>query len=131
MLALSTPDANADAQAFAAARIGDFDPFSFARHGRRPDGSSAEVAFTLAFARDTAAPDAGFFVCQHLFPGNFWHTAFQHHANGATIVSAVVITAKAPRMHRTFLEQFAGASATTPTGRGVSLTLAGEGDSMH
>src|SRR5215212_9291312 len=51
--------------------FGDFEPFYFSRRGRRPDGAEAEVAFTLAFARDADAPDAGFFVCQHHHPGNF------------------------------------------------------------
>jgi catechol 2,3-dioxygenase-like lactoylglutathione lyase family enzyme len=77
MLALSTDDARGDATSLAQAGIGGFEPFHFSRRGRRPDGSDAEVAFTLAFARDAAAPDAGFFVCQHHRPENFWDDARQ------------------------------------------------------
>ena len=31
-----------------------------------------------------AAPDTGFFTCQHRYPENFWNPAFQHHPNTAS-----------------------------------------------
>lgn len=124
MLVLGTSDAKADAAAFATAGIGDFEPFFFQRRGRRADGTETEVAFTLAFARDPDAPDAGFFVCQHHRPENFWSPAFQQHANGAEDVSAVVLAAPDPEAHQTFLERFAGTDATRPQGHDLSLALA-------
>src|SRR5215218_1429160 len=57
MLVLEGKGAAADAEAFRAAGIGDFEVFDFEREGKRPDGSTAKVAFSLAFARDTQAPD--------------------------------------------------------------------------
>src|SRR5215218_1730404 len=57
MLVLEGKGAAADAEAFRAAGIGDFDVFDFEREGKRPDGSTVKVAFSLAFARDTQAPD--------------------------------------------------------------------------
>jgi catechol 2,3-dioxygenase-like lactoylglutathione lyase family enzyme len=124
MLVLGTNDAKADAAAFAQAGIGDFEPFFFRRRGRRADGAETEVAFTLAFARDTQAPDAGFFVCQHHHPENFWSPALQQHANGAEDVSAVVLAAPAPEVHQSFLERFAATAATRPQGHDLSLALA-------
>ncbi|HEX2727332.1 MAG TPA: VOC family protein [Beijerinckiaceae bacterium] len=124
MLVLGTDDAKADALAFAKTGIGDFEPFFFQRRGRRADGAETEVAFTLAFARDAAAPDAGYFVCQHHRPENFWSPAFQQHANGAEDVSAVVLSAPAPEAHQAFLERFAATDATRPQGHDLSLGLA-------
>jgi len=75
MLLLDGRDAKADAAAFRAAGIGDFDVFDFEREGRRPDGSAVKLAFSLVFAVDPRAPDAGFATCQHHFPQNFWNPA--------------------------------------------------------
>jgi len=108
MLVLESSDAAADHAAFAAAGIGGFEPFSFERKARRPDGSEVRVAFSLAFAADPAAPDCGFFVCQQHEPQNFWNPAFQRHANGATELSAAILVAAAPERHRAFLAAFTG-----------------------
>ena len=123
MVVLSTADASADAGAFAEAGIGDFEPFRFARRGRRPDGAEVEVAFTLAFAVDPQAPGAGFFTCEQHFPDNFWNAALQRHDNGAENISAVVMAAAAPDAHRPFLEGFAGTGATSPAGHDLSIAL--------
>ena len=69
MLVLEGKGAAADAAAFRAAGIGDFDVFDFEREGKRPDGTTVKVAFSLAFAADPKAPDTGFFTCQQHFPG--------------------------------------------------------------
>ncbi len=109
MLVLSTADATSDAARFAAQSIGDFEPFSFERKAQKPDGSETQVAFTLAFANDPAAPHTGFFVCQQHFPENFWNRSFQHHANSATGIAAVTLTASDPKQHEDFLTKFTGA----------------------
>lgn len=124
MLVLDSPDAAGDARAFAAAGIGDFETFSFERHARRPDGSETTVAFTLAFASDTRAPEAGFFVCQQHYPENFWNPAFQQHANGARGVAAAVLTAENPTDHHIFLSAFTGQRDLHATSLGVSAHLA-------
>jgi catechol 2,3-dioxygenase-like lactoylglutathione lyase family enzyme len=96
MLVLESQDAERDRVAFAAAGIGDFEPFSFERTALRPDGTPNRVAFSLAFARDKLAPQAGFFVCQQHMPENFWNPAFQRHANGATGIEAVTMISENP-----------------------------------
>ncbi len=94
--------------AFAASGIGDFEVFDFAREGKRPDGTSVKLAFSLAFAQDRASPDMRFAVCQHHFPENFWNPAFQTHANGAKSDAGVVLVAENPADHHVFLKAFAG-----------------------
>ncbi len=124
MLVLDSADAQSDAAAFAASGIGDFEPFFFERHGRRPDGSEVHVAFSLAFAADPAIPHAGFFVCQQHKPENFWNPAFQAHPNGAAGIGAVALSASRPAEHMRFLEAFTGASPADATGGRISLPLA-------
>ena len=110
-----------DAEAFRAAGLGDFDVFDFAREAKRPDGSTVKVAFSLAFAADTAAPDCGFFTCQQHFPENFWNPAFQQHANGVSGVAGVVFVAENPADHHVFLKAFAGISDLKSTSSGITI----------
>jgi hypothetical protein len=111
----------ADAEAFRAAGIGDFDVFDFAREGQRPDGSAVKVAFSLAFAEDTGAPDTGFFTCQQHYPENFWNPAFQQHANGVSGIAGVVFVAENPSDHHIFLKAFAGVSDLKATSAGLAI----------
>src|SRR6185436_20707476 len=94
--------------AFRAAGIGDFELFEFEREGKRPDGATIKVAFALAFARDSAAPESGFFTCLHRHPENLWNPAFQVHANTATKVAGAVFVADNPTDHHIFLSAFSG-----------------------
>jgi catechol 2,3-dioxygenase-like lactoylglutathione lyase family enzyme len=123
MLVLDSESAKSDAVLFAEAGIGDFDPFFFERRGRRPDGSETQVAFTLAFATDRNAPDAGFFVCQQHFPENFWNPAFQDHSNMATGLSSVALAAPDPERHSRFLTVFTGAQPMQSPLGGLSFSL--------
>ena len=116
----------ADADAFRAAGIGDFDLYDFEREAKRPDGTAVKVAFTLAFARDEKTPEAGFFTCQQRYPENFWNEAFQIHGNTARGVAGVVIVANDPAAHRDFLCAFSG-SAWEPRDDGFAfITPRGE-----
>ncbi|MBU6463419.1 MAG: VOC family protein [Bradyrhizobium sp.] len=108
MLILGSSNAAADADEFEAAGIGAFDVFDFSRQGKRPDGSEAKLAFSLAFAQDAASLDVGFAACQHHFPQNFWNPAFQIHANGAKTMPGVVLVADNPADHHIFLKAFTG-----------------------
>jgi hypothetical protein len=121
MLVLEGKGAAKDAEAFRAAGIGDFDVFDFEREGKRPDGSSVKVAFSLAFASDRQAPDTGFFTCQQHYPENFWNPAFQKHANSVTGVAGVVFVAENPADHHVFLKAFSGLSDLQSTSSGITL----------
>jgi catechol 2,3-dioxygenase-like lactoylglutathione lyase family enzyme len=126
MLALRSDDSTQDAVHFAKAGIGDFEPFPFERSAMRSDGTTATVAFTLAFARSDKMPAAGFFMCQHHFPENFWSPAMQRHANGATRISGVVIAAPAPQAHIPFLKHFTGVDPFEDVEEYVAFETGGE-----
>ena len=119
MLVLEGRDGVAEAAAFRAAGIGDFDLFDFERGAMRPDGMPTKVGFTLAFARDPNAPDIGYFTCRQHYPENFWNPAFQQHANGATGIAGIVLVADRPEDHRAFLSAFTGAGDVSATASGI------------
>lgn len=121
MLVLKSADAKADAAEFARLNIGDFEPFHFARKGKRPDGSEVEVAFSLAFAAEPAMPDCAFFVCQQHFPENFWSKSAQAHSNGATGIRRVTLVAENPSDHHIFLAGFVGERAMRSTSFGIEI----------
>jgi hypothetical protein len=121
MLVLEGKGAAADADAFRAAGIGDFDVFDFAREARRPDGSVVKVAFSLAFAADPKAPDTGFFTCQQHYPENFWNPAFQNHPNTASGIAGVVLVADNPTDHHIFLSAFSGVRDLQATSSGITI----------
>lgn len=120
MLLLESADAAADAAAFRAAGIAASDAIRFERAGSRPDGSEVKVAFSLAFARDSGAPEAGFAACQQHHPENFWNPAFQQHANTAAAVSGAVLVADNPADHHIFLSAFTGVRDLHATSSGVT-----------
>jgi len=120
LLILESKDAAADKDVFAEAGISSSDVMRFEREGRRPDGSTVKVAFSLTFATDTGAPSIRFCTCQQHYPENFWNPAFQKHDNGVTAIASVVIVAAKPADHRSFLRSFTGASEIETSGVTVS-----------
>ncbi|MBB4237924.1 VOC family protein [Rhizobium esperanzae] len=131
MFVLDSPNAIADAKAFAQKEIGSFEPFFFERKGRRPDGSEIHVAFSLAFAMDARIPNACFFVCQQHFPENFWNPEFQKHANGATNIVGATLAAEGPAGNpAAFLAAFTGVPGWQDEQGGTTYALA-RGGSVH
>lgn len=124
LLILESSDAAADATLFRAAGIGVADAMTFEREGRRPDGSTVKVAFSLAFARDKDAPAAGFAACQQHFPENFWNPTFQQHRNTAAGIDAIVLVAENPSDHHIFLSAFTGVRDLHATSSGVTAATA-------
>jgi catechol 2,3-dioxygenase-like lactoylglutathione lyase family enzyme len=115
-LILESEDAAADAARFRSAGIGVSEAMRFEREGKRPDGSTVKVGFSLAFARDAKAPAIGFAACQQHFPENFWNVAFQQHANTAGGIEAAVLVADKADEHHAFLSAFAGDVSATSSG---------------
>ncbi|MGN6461663.1 MAG: VOC family protein [Pseudolabrys sp.] len=123
LLIRESRDAVADAAAFAAAGIAVGEAMRFERDGKRPDGSTVRVGFSLAFAEDRAAPWIHFATCQQHHPENFWNPDFQHHANSTTGIAGVVMVAERPASHRDFLAAFTGRDVRT-TDAGLSVETA-------
>ena len=122
LLILESSDAAADATAFRAAGIGVSDALHFERQGRRPDGTTVKVAFSLAFARDAKAPAIGFAGCQQHVPENFWNPAFQQHPNTASGIAGVVLVAENPSDHHIFLSALTGVRDLSATSSGVTAS---------
>ena len=125
MLVLTSDDAHADNEAWAARGLSCFEPVHFARQARMPDGSTATVAFTIAFAIDPTMPEAAFFICQQHNPEAFWKPDYQVHANGARKITAVTMRAEAPLAHRSFFEKMVAPEAVRPRGDGLEIALDG------
>jgi catechol 2,3-dioxygenase-like lactoylglutathione lyase family enzyme len=121
ILLLNSNDAAADEKAFREQGIAASGALRFEREGKRADGSVAQLAFTLLFARDPLAPKTGFAVCQHHFPENFWNPAFQKHANGVTGLAGVVFVADNPTDHHIFMSAFTGERELQSTSSGISI----------
>jgi catechol 2,3-dioxygenase-like lactoylglutathione lyase family enzyme len=121
LLILEAADAAADAAAFARAGIAESEVLTFEREGRRPDGSAVKVGFSLAFARDAAAPQVGFATCQQHYPENFWNPAFQRHPNTVTGVAGIVLVAEHPSDHHIFLSAFSGERELLATSSGLTV----------
>jgi hypothetical protein len=126
MLALHSADAHADAARFGANDIGAYAPFDFGRDAALPDGTTARIEFSLAFATDPAMPGLAFFTCQQRHPPKlFWKPDYQRHPNGALRVVEVVMSAPEPAAHRNFLERMTESTAELAPGR---LTIGEAGD---
>ena len=121
LLLLATDDAATDAAALQSAGIAASEVLKFEREGKRPDGATVKVAFSLAFARDAGAPGVGFAVCEQHFPENFWNPAFQQHANTASGIASAVLVAENPTDHHIFLSAFTGVRDLHATSSGVSV----------
>ena len=65
--------------AFTASGLDTYAPFHFERQAKLPDGSSARVAFSLAFVTHKKMPEAVFFTCQQHAPQYFWKPEYQKH----------------------------------------------------
>jgi hypothetical protein len=128
MLAMHSADAHADAARFRANHIGDYAPFDFGRNAVLPDGGTARVEFSLAFATNPAMPGIAFFTCQQRHPPElFWKRDYQRHPNGALRVIEVVMSAPEPAAHRGFLEHITESAAELAPGR---LTVGARGDQI-
>jgi hypothetical protein len=122
LLIVESTDAAADAAMFREAGIGVSDALHFEREGKRPDGTTVKVGFSLAFARDAKAPAIGFAACQQYFPENFWNPAFQQHRNTASGIEAVVLVVENPSDHHIFLSAFTGVRDLHATSSGVTAS---------
>src|SRR5262245_33369885 len=125
LLILESKDAGADTDAFRACHIQGSDRMHFEREGRRPDGTTVKVGFSLAFAENTLAPEIHFSTCQQHYPQNFWNPAFQKHANSVTHIAGTVAVAEQPDLQRDFFENFASASSANIEGGFTILTPRG------
>ncbi|MEH2508817.1 catechol 2,3-dioxygenase-like lactoylglutathione lyase family enzyme [Nitrobacteraceae bacterium AZCC 1564] len=120
MLLLESVDSEADVADFERAGISASPSLPFSREARLPDGSTATVGFSLAFARDVLSPHTGFATCQQQNPSAFWKADYQQHPNGASGVLGAVLVAENPTDHHIFLNGFTGVRELHSSSMGVS-----------
>lgn len=121
MLVLETADADADAAEYARLGLQTFLPFGFEREAGQPDGTTKKVGFRTAFVTDPWIPEAAFFVCQNLYPENFWNPAYQVHPNGATTIGDVVMIARDPADHHALYEKLTGVRSIRSSSSGIDV----------
>jgi len=121
LLLLESRDIAHDHAELRAAGIAASDVLRFEREGRRPDGSTVQLAFSLIFARDPKAPRIGFAVCQNHYPENFWNVAFHDHANTACNIAGAVLVAENPSEHHIFLSALTGERELQSSSSGIRL----------
>ena len=124
MLVFESDDARRDRQDFADKGLTTYAPFDFSRQATLPDGSTATVAFSLAFVTDDRMPDAAFFVCQQHAPEYFWKPDFQQHANGARRISEVVMVAERPETLAEHFAKLQGSENVSSSEGGLSIETA-------
>ncbi|MDH3234829.1 MAG: VOC family protein [Alphaproteobacteria bacterium] len=108
MLVFESRDAETDHGDFEAAGLATYPVFDFARKAKLPDGTEAEVAFSLAFVTHDDMPQAAFFTCQQHAPEYFWKPEYQSHANGAHAIAEIVMIAERPADWRGLFEGLQG-----------------------
>lgn len=123
MIAMRSANAEADRGLFEAGGIGGFAPFNFERIARKPDGTEARVAFSLAFASNPKVRDAGFFTCQHHEPQNFWNPAFQKHPNGSIGIMSAIMASRRPKAIEPFMRIFCAVPMVRPIDEGFGVAL--------
>ncbi len=117
-------DSRGDRAEFESNGLDTYDNFDFSRQAQLPDGSSVEVAFSLAFVTHPQMPEVSFFTCQQHAPEYFWKEDFQRHANTARQVTEVVIRADDPGRFAGFFENLQGSDAVTSTDDALTVSTA-------
>ncbi len=124
MLVFESADAEADRRRYAERGLQGYPLFHFERQAKLPDGGSATVGFSLAFATDPRIPEAAFFRCQQHAPQFFWKPEYQNHDNGAQVCSAVFMSAATPEAYADFFSGLQGDEAVDRSDLGLEVTTA-------
>lgn len=128
MIALHSDDAAADRADFEKHGLPVYEPFSFERMAKGPDGIERPVGFSLAYTSDARVHgQAGFFTCQHHHPENFWRAEYQRHANGALRVDSAVFVTRDPADFHIFFTFLTGQHDMLSTSLHVKFDLGRSG----
>jgi len=126
MIALRSSNAEKDRRDFEAKGIGGFKPFAFSRQTLTPNGATAEVKFSLAFAKaPPALGDFSIFACQHHRPDLFWSEAAQRHPNGALKIAGLGFGVERPKEAAEFLARAFDAAEVEAIPEGLGMSIEG------
>ena len=111
-MAMGTPDADADHDAFRKAGFSAGDQLSFSRIMKFPDGSEIAPSFKLSFAADLRAPDFFAFTCERVNMPLAGRSALERHDNGVTGIAKVVLSEHEPGAFANYLRAVTGGEPT-------------------
>lgn len=120
-LVFGTTDAEADDRRFHNRSISAGRMLEFSRPFIDAEGKADTASFRLAFAAETASPDAFFFACERVNAPKVDRSTLENHANGVSDLRGVVAVAPAPPEHRDFLRQLTGAEASGDDASGFAI----------
>lgn len=122
-LVFGTADAAADHARFVELGISAGPLLQFSRAFVSAEGRSESASFRLAFAGDLRANDALFFTCERVnYPAGD-RGALAKHANGASGITTIVLSAPEPEHFQVLLEHIAGGRGAMH-GHGFDLGVA-------
>ncbi|WP_208996277.1 VOC family protein [Pseudovibrio ascidiaceicola] len=121
MFVMDSMSAADDREAYTAAGLPEYAPFSFERIAVSPEGEERQVAFDLTFTADPLSGELGFFTCHNKFPENFWKAEYQSHPNTVRDLSEVIFVADDPADHHEFLKAFIGERTARLSSLGVEI----------
>ncbi|SFK74313.1 Glyoxalase-like domain-containing protein [Pseudovibrio ascidiaceicola] len=121
MFVMDSTSAADDREAYTAAGLPEYAPFSFERIAVSPEGEERQVAFDLTFTADPLSGELGFFTCHNKFPENFWKAEYQSHPNTVRDLSEVIFVADDPADHHEFLKAFIGERTARLSSLGVEI----------
>lgn len=123
MIALKSRGWQTDRAHFESKGLDLYAPFEFSRLAKQPDGDEVMVGFKLTFATHPKMPWIVFFTCDHQHePQYFYKPQFQSHANTATGISEVMITAPDPAANSAFFEGLFDDGSVTSYGDSLSVS---------
>lgn len=114
-------NAEADDSRFHAGGISAGNMLEFSRPFVDAGGKADTASFRLAFAAETASPDAFFFACERVNAPKVDRSALERHANGVSGLSGIVALAGVPSTHRDFLRQLTEAEAIGDDASGFAI----------
>lgn len=115
-LVFGTSNAKADHDGFLRAGLSAGPMLDFSRPFVDARGRKDKASFELAFAADLRAPDMFFFTCQRLNTPAVDRSALQRHANGASRIRAIRLSAPEPADFSAFLQEIVGTRGTMADG---------------
>lgn len=111
-IVLATDDASSDHRRFVEQGISAGAVLEFSRPFTDAGGKAAQASFRLAFAAPPGWPGSFCFTCQRMNPLPVDRSELVRHANGATAVGKILVTAADPQSAGRFFAAFAGSQSS-------------------
>ena len=105
-LVIKSSDAKADHKRFTQLGLSGGKILNFGRSFKNAAGEKQRISFSLAFASDLRAPDAGFFACEPVLKSKGSRGVLLNHKNGVVRTKSVIMSEPNPSDFQYFLQDF-------------------------